>query len=361
MPRLRRGYATLHEWIGGSLIPIESPEREVAMSIFLITKEDVYKIDGRPVHVERDKFPGKSYSVRIFKDPSDLLAKKLIGFTDTLMATHKMSEADRLNLAMRRGGRLFAQGSTQDKASVTTDNFEAVQGRKADDEEIQTELMTLIATFFRVQPAERSDVTIHDLFVSTDYRIEDIKRRLLYLANRDLIKQVRTDVFKITQRGFEEVESRGSGVETTEIAGNRYFQVVSLSKKVKEPFAFVLMPFKPQEFDQKVYSDVIKPTVEKELGICCIRSDEETKPGVINNQIFTMIIKAKLIIAETTSRNPNVFYEVGMAHAFNKDVFIFNSSSNKELPFDIITNRAVFYDDYEDLKKKIVENLKDHV
>jgi len=97
------------------------------------------------------------------------------------------------------------------------------------------------------------------------------------------------------------------------------------------------------------------------LGICCIRSDEETKPGVINNQIFTMIIKAKLIIAETTSKNPNVFYEVGMAHAFDKDVFIFNNSSNKDLPFDISTNRAVFYKDYEDLKKKIVKNLKDHV
>ncbi|MGB2770274.1 MAG: hypothetical protein WBC88_11165, partial [Candidatus Zixiibacteriota bacterium] len=136
---------------------------------------------------------------------------------------------------------------------------------------------------------------------------------------------------------------------------------VSLSKKVKEPFAFVLMPFRPQEFDQRIYFDIIKPTVERQLGICCIRSDEETKPGVINNQIFTMIRKAKLIIAETTSRNPNVFYEIGMAHAFNKDVFIFNSSSKKELPFDITTVRAVFYDDYEDLKKKLIENLKDHV
>ncbi len=182
------------------------------------------------------------------------------------------------------------------------------------------------------------------------------------MANRDRIEWVRTDVFKITPRGFEEVESRERGTYMTKRVDNRYFQVVPLSKKVKEPFAFVLMPFKQQEFDQKVYSDVIKPTVEKELGICCIRSDEETKPGVINNQIFTMILKAKLIIAETTSRNPNVFYEVGMAHAFNKDVFIFNSSKkNKKLPFDIITNRAVFYDDYEDLKKKIVKNLKDHV
>lgn len=329
------------------------------MSINLITKDDVYGIYSQ--QVEQRNFNGELYSVNIFKDPSKLLAKKLIGFMRTLLAIRKISEDEKLKLAMKLGGRLYAQGAIEDRAYVTSDNFENVQGKKVDDEEIDSELMILIATFFKIQPAGRTDLTIHDLFISTEFGIDDIRRRLLYLANRDIIRWVRTDVFKITPKGFEEVDSRVSGANTAEIVKNRYFQVVSLSRKVKEPFVFVLMPFRPQEFDQKVYSDVIKPTVEKELGICCIRSDEETKPGVINNQIYTMTRKAKLIIAETTSRNPNVFYEVGMAHAFNKDVFIFNNSSNKELPFDIITNRAVFYDDYKDLKKKIVENLKDHV
>ncbi|MCK4223628.1 MAG: hypothetical protein KAX39_00510 [candidate division Zixibacteria bacterium] len=88
------------------------------MSISLITREDVYKIDCRPV--KRSEFHGESYSVQVFKTPDQILAKKLISFTDTLLGTHKMSEEDKLNLAMRRGGRLFAQRSTQDKASVTT-------------------------------------------------------------------------------------------------------------------------------------------------------------------------------------------------------------------------------------------------
>lgn len=333
------------------------------MSPFLITKQDVFKIDCRPVN--RSEFDGKSYSVWVYKNTSHILAKKIIGFTGTLLATPKMSgvsEEEKLNLAMKLGGRLYAQGATQDQANIAYDNFEIVQGKKVDDEEIDSELIILIAKFFKIQPAGRTDLTIYDLFISTEFRLDDIRRRLHYLANRDLIRWVRTDVFKITSKGFEEPESHGGDTGTAKSIGNRYFQIVPLSKKVKEPFAFILMPFKLKEFDQKVYFDVIKPTVEKELGICCIRSDEETKPGVINNQIYTMIRKAKLIIAETTSRNPNVFYEVGMAHAFNKDVFIFNSSKkNKKLPFDIVTNRAVFYDDYEDLKKKIVENLKDHV
>jgi hypothetical protein len=330
------------------------------MSINLITKDDVYGIYSQ--QVEQRSFNGELYSVNIFKDPSHLLAKKLIGFMSTLLAIRNIPKDQKLNLAMKLGGQLYAQKSTEERAYVTVDNYETVQGKKVDDEEIDSELMILIAKFFKIQPAGRIDLAVHDLFISTEFRLDDIRRRLLYLANRDLIEWAGTyDVFRITPKGFEEVESRGNGTDTMKIVENRYFQLVSLSKKVKEPFVFVLMPFKDKDIEQKVYFEIIKPTVEKELGISCIRSDEVTDPGVINNQIFTLIRRAKLIIAETTSKNPNVFYEVGMAHAFNKDVFIFNNSNKKELPFDISTNRAVFYDDYEDLKKKIVENLRDHV
>ena len=329
------------------------------MSIFLITRQDVLKIDCRPVN--RSEFDGESYSVWVYKNPAQILSKKMIGFTGTLLASKKMTEEEKLNLAMKLGGRLFIQGATQDQVNITYDNFEHIRGKKVNDNEIDSKLMTLILKFFKIQPVERVDMRIDDLFVSTDFRIDDIRRRLLYLSNRGWIEPFPTGGFKITPKGFEEAETHEKGTDMMKSVDNRYFQVVSLSKKVKEPFVFVLMPFKQQEFDQKVYLDVIKPTVEKELGICCIRSDEETKPGIINNQIFTMIIKAKLIIAETTSKNPNVFYEVGMAHAFNKDVFIFNHSKKRKLPFDISTNRAIFYDDNEDLKKKLIENLKDHI
>lgn len=338
----------------------DSFKRKVSMSPFLITKDDVYKIDCRQGET-RDIINGEFYWVKIFKDPSKPLATQRIGFTGTLFVTHKMSEEEKLNLAMKLGSSLFVHGLSQDRASVTSDNFKSIQGKKVDDEEIDSELMLLFTKFFKIQPKDKADITTCDLFVSTDFRIDDIRRRLMYLSNRGWIEPFPTGGYKITPEGFNEVESRKRVTDMSKSVDNRYFQVVPLSNKVKETFAFVLMPFKQQEFDQKVYFDVIKPTVEKELGICCIRSDEETKRGVINNQIFTMILKAKLIIAETTSSNPNVFYEVGMAHAFNKDVFIFNSSKNKKLPFDIITNRAVFYDDYEDLKKKLVENLKDYV
>jgi hypothetical protein len=329
------------------------------MSTYLITKNDVHKIDCRPI--TRSEYPGESYSVWIYETSANIVIKKTIGFTETLLTSRRITEEDKLVLAMKLGGQLYSQGVTQDQASITFDNFENVQGKKENADKIDNELLKLIATFFKIQFDTTMHLSVVDLFISTEFRMDDIKKRLLYFDSREWIKQVRPFVFKITSKGFEEAESHERGKDIMKNADNRYFQIVSLSKKVKEPFVFVLMPLKEEEMEQKIYFEVIKPTIEKEFSLICLRADEETKPGVINNQIFTLITKAKCIIAETTTRNPNVFYEVGMAHAFNKDVFIFNNSNKKDLPFDIITNRAVFYDNYDDLKKKVIENLKYHV
>jgi hypothetical protein len=303
---------------------------------------------------------GEAFLVTFHNEDEYLEKQVTVKFTYRI--SDKLTEEDKLNYATRSGARAIQSGEREVSELIGSHNFEPFQGRKATDDEIDNTLMILIHKFFKRFPMKKLSPT--DLFVSTDFKLQEISDRLGYFEARRILRKISSnpDEYELAPGGFEKLEALERSREEGVKAENRYFQLVSLSKKVKESFVFVLTPFKPREFDQNVYSDVIKPTVEKELGICCVRSDEETKPGVINNQIFTMICKAKLIIAETTSRNPNVFYEVGMAHAFNKDVFIFNSSKkNKKLPFDIITNRAVFYDDYEDLKKKIVKNLKDHV
>ena len=329
---------------------------------YLINKRDVYEITC--MRSENDFQRDAEVFVVTIKQDVAVVSKVLVRISYELLMENPMSEHDKLNYSMKKAGQMAKVRDKLQETVIVTTNFESLKGKIVNDDEIDQKLVLLIGRFFRKYSGPViKRLSPDDLFISTDFNYQSIVDSLGYFVKRGVIKysSLSGDEYELEKRGFEMIEKLQQSSKVSTLPENRYFQLVSLSKKVKEPFVFVLMPFKPQEFDQKVYSDVIKPTVKKELGICCIRSDEETKPGVINNQIFTMILKAKLIIAETTSKNPNVFYEVGMAHAFNKDVFIFNNSSNKELPFDISTIRAVFYDDYEDLKEKIVENLKDHV
>lgn len=66
------------------------------------------------------------------------------------------------------------------------------------------------------------------------------------------------------------------------------------------------------------------------------------------------------MIAEITSPNQNVFYELGYAHALNKPTILL-ARRGKELPFDIRSYRVIFYEDTIGGKPVVEENLRKHL
>ena len=82
---------------------------------------------------------------------------------------------------------------------------------------------------------------------------------------------------------------------------------------------FVLMPFADQY--QEYCQDVIKKTIE-EMRLTCKRADDFFQSSVIMNDIMRCISEAGIIIADFSGRSPNVFFEVGIAHALGKNVIL---------------------------------------
>ena len=107
-----------------------------------------------------------------------------------------------------------------------------------------------------------------------------------------------------------------------------------------KPFAFVLMPFEAK-FDD-VYRLAIQAAAE-ELGMIATRVDEHVfhKESILE-RIYNQIDAADFIIADMTGKNPNVFYEVGYAHAKDK-LCILLTQSVDDIPFDLRLRRHIFY------------------
>lgn len=103
---------------------------------------------------------------------------------------------------------------------------------------------------------------------------------------------------------------------------------------------FVLMPF--SEELREIYTEVYKPTCE-ENKIHCWRVDEISSPGSITRDIVEGILDADIIIADLTNQNPNVFYELGIAHASGNKT-IMTSKSLDYVPFDIANYRIILYE-----------------
>lgn len=104
---------------------------------------------------------------------------------------------------------------------------------------------------------------------------------------------------------------------------------------------FVMMPF--QEPHGGYYTMVYEPAIKK-AGLKPIRADHEIfGAGKIMDQIWSGINAAKVLVAELTTKNPNVFYELGLAHALNKPVVLV-SSNEQDVPFDLHHIRVIYYD-----------------
>jgi hypothetical protein len=121
-----------------------------------------------------------------------------------------------------------------------------------------------------------------------------------------------------------------------------------------KPFIFVLMPF-TTSFDD-IYKFGIKGAAQ-EVGAYAERIDEQIFSDGILDRIYNQIYKADIIVADMTGRNPNVFYEVGYAHALGKIVLLLTQDAN-DIPFDLKNRQHTIYGgSIEKLRKELVEKL----
>jgi hypothetical protein len=103
---------------------------------------------------------------------------------------------------------------------------------------------------------------------------------------------------------------------------------------------FVVMPFLPL-FDAE-YERVIKPSIE-DAGLVCVRGDEIYTRQSILHDIWHSLRKARLVVAELSGRNPNVMYEIGLAHAIGKPIVLL-TRNEEDVPFDLRALRYLYYD-----------------
>lgn len=90
------------------------------------------------------------------------------------------------------------------------------------------------------------------------------------------------------------------------------------------------------------------------------RADDGKVSDSIGAHVIRSIIEADLIIADLTGHNPNVFYELAVAHAFKKPV-VHLISKGESLPFDVIDQRTIHYDitDLESVESAVV-NVREY-
>jgi hypothetical protein len=101
---------------------------------------------------------------------------------------------------------------------------------------------------------------------------------------------------------------------------------------------FLVTPIGEENSVERIHADRMKSKVfkplEKELICQFERADTDPQSQIVAKSIYMGIKSSDIVIADTIGNNPNVLYEIGIAHAINKPVIIINPRNNV-LPFDI--------------------------
>jgi hypothetical protein len=104
---------------------------------------------------------------------------------------------------------------------------------------------------------------------------------------------------------------------------------------------FVAMPY-GEDWFESVKQTILNAGKAKRFD--CVVSLDMSTAGQIVEQIWQQLRRAEVVVADLTNGNPNVYYEVGLAHALGKEI-IFITQDQNELPFDLSKSRCIRYEE----------------
>jgi hypothetical protein len=135
---------------------------------------------------------------------------------------------------------------------------------------------------------------------------------------------------------------------------------------LQQPTCFVISPIGERNSEIRQRSNrilrlLIEPAA-KSLGLTTVRADKIPKPGIITSQVVDLLLNSRVVIADLSFGNPNVFYELALRHAACKPV-VHILESGQHIPFDIAGLRILLIesaseDALKELRPELCEYLR---
>ena len=290
------------------------------------------------------------------------------------------TELDRkaISLGLRHSGKVEHTGSVELRKD-TLEQFQAedaIQGT-----ELRTRLLKFLRSVNTIRPREQ--VTRHSVWYNTPGTLVDIDQHLLALVEKDWLlgetntsdiidgKRIHYDiVYRLNPKKEAEIDDFIEGVERKaatslmiDTSDHLYYKLIDTYSELDGDFAFVLMPFNEDEFPKAIYHEVIKPLVKDVLGINCVIVTEDPTSKSGQDKIYSHMVKSKLIIGEVSTQNPNVMFEFGQSTILEKEFILtcynkYAENKDKKLAFDYANIHTQFYDDPDELRRKLQQALE---
>lgn len=127
-------------------------------------------------------------------------------------------------------------------------------------------------------------------------------------------------------------------------------------ENIESTLASAMMPF---DAGFSAVSDSIRQAADN-VGLRCRRAGDIWENAAIIQDVVALIDRSRVVICDCTGRNPNVFYEAGIAHTLGREVILITQSEN-DIPFDLRHLRYVRYLDNAEGRAALTRALQDRM
>lgn len=210
-------------------------------------------------------------------------------------------------------------------------------------------LIALIAVLvLQIKRSKEVEYDIYKQKAMIDLMRESYEKQV-YMLNKEMMSD--EERWKKINHLLIEAQANKAQVPHTDKIGTQFFSDLGIEMSLinEKRQVFVLTPF--NEIFDETYNNI--KDIVMSMGIRCTRGDEELKTGSVLSHIVQLMLESKIIIANIDGRNSNVYYELGIAHALGKKTILLSTDVDN-IPFDLKTQRILFYSTKSELKEKLL-------
>lgn len=159
---------------------------------------------------------------------------------------------------------------------------------------------------------------------------------------RKMIGQNDENLQIVTQYIHQKCTNAGEDISSEKELGRKIVfspNIFSIPSEPQDPnLISVMMPFEPSLLE--VYRTI--QLAASQTNLTCQRVDDIWDHSTVIQDVFSLIFRSYIVVCDFTGKNPNVFYEAGIAHALGKHVVPITQSEN-DIPFDLKHHRFAKY------------------
>lgn len=176
------------------------------------------------------------------------------------------------------------------------------------------------------------------LEISFDEKVPSLQNSLIY-ANREELHM--SDIYEFQRSHWAVKDADLYRFLLRNVRFHRQRPTVfriSEYEDIRSERVSAMMPFDPN-FDS-VYEAIRQASVNS--GLECKRADNFWQNNAIIQDVVELIDRSRIVVCDCSNRNPNVFYETGIAHTLGRDVILITQNEH-DIPFDLRHLRHIHY------------------